>query len=71
MEELCQLARSGHFGERSILRDEQASDFNVDAGPEGSTVTQWAQISTPLSSSVDQDSHLDTSRASIIILKRV
>mmetsp|Transcript_55853 Transcript_55853/g.130714 ORF Transcript_55853/g.130714 Transcript_55853/m.130714 type:complete len:967 (+) Transcript_55853:81-2981(+) len=36
-QELCQLARSGHFGERSILRDEQASDFNVDAGPEGMT----------------------------------
>jgi len=35
--ELAVLTRSGHFGERSILRDEPASDFNVDAGPEGMT----------------------------------
>eukprot|EP00418_Pyrodinium_bahamense_P016280 CAMPEP_0179115418 /NCGR_PEP_ID=MMETSP0796-20121207/54088_1 /TAXON_ID=73915 /ORGANISM="Pyrodinium bahamense, Strain pbaha01" /LENGTH=973 /DNA_ID=CAMNT_0020813665 /DNA_START=21 /DNA_END=2939 /DNA_ORIENTATION=+ len=32
---LAELFRAGHFGERSLLRGDAASQVNVDAGPEG------------------------------------
>ncbi|CAE8602041.1 unnamed protein product [Polarella glacialis] len=32
---LAEIRRSGHFGERSLLRGDDASQVNVDAGPKG------------------------------------